>query len=259
MPDKQRLQGKVCLVTGAFRGIGRAVAQSLAEAGATIACHGRTPDRQNGQSVAQFLETLCGDGHRAFAADFAQPQTCIALIDDVLESMGSIDVLVNNAGIYEAQAVTEEPDEWLSIIRSVTNVNLLAPAILTQCAAKSMRQSGAGRIINVGSRGAFRGEPNSPAYAASKAGLHALSQSMAVALAADNIQVYAVAPGFVSTDMASESLAGEGGDAIRAQSPLNRVAKPEEVAELVLFLASSDTPFLTGGVVDINGASYLRT
>ena len=121
-----------------------------------------------------------------------------------------------------------------------------------------MAEQGGGRIINVGSRGAFRGEPECPAYGASKAGLHAMSQSLAVALAPKGILVYAVAPGFVETDMAKELLESEAGAAIKAQSPLGRVARPEEVAETVCFLASSQAEFLTGSIIDVNGASYLR-
>ena len=119
--------------------------------------------------------------------------------------------------------------------------------------------SGGGRIVNVSSRGAFRGEPDAPAYGASKAGLNALSQSLAQKLAPHRIFVGVVAPGFVETDMTTTHLAGEGGRAIRAQSPLNRVAKPEEVAHAALFLASEGAEFTTGTIIDVNGASYLRS
>jgi len=122
-----------------------------------------------------------------------------------------------------------------------------------------MMEAGGGRIVNVSSRGAFRGEPESPAYGASKAGLNALSQSLAQKLAPHNIFVGVVAPGFVETDMAAAHLEGERGQAIRAQSPLNRVAKPEEVAHVVLFLASEGAEFTTGTIIDVNGASYLRS
>jgi NAD(P)-dependent dehydrogenase (short-subunit alcohol dehydrogenase family) len=127
------------------------------------------------------------------------------------------------------------------------------------CAMQHMKAQGGGRIVNVSSRGAFRGEPNAPAYAASKAGLNALSQSMAKALAPHSIFVCVVAPGYVETDMSVTHLSGPGGDAIRNESPLGRVATPEEVANAVVFLASEGTDYLTGCVVDINGASYLRT
>ena len=120
-----------------------------------------------------------------------------------------------------------------------------------------MIEGGGGRIINISSRGAFRGEPAAPAYGASKAALNSLSQSLAVALAKHGIQVYGVAPGYVATDMISDLL-GEHGEEIIAQSPLNRVARPEEVAATVAWLAAPEAEFLTGAIVDINGASYLR-
>jgi NAD(P)-dependent dehydrogenase (short-subunit alcohol dehydrogenase family) len=122
-----------------------------------------------------------------------------------------------------------------------------------------MMAHGGGRIINISSRGAFRGEPGKPAYGASKAGLNSLTQSLAVALAPHQIFVAAVAPGFVNTELAAEVLSGADGDAIRAQSPFNRVAEPQEVAHAVLFLASKGAEFSTGTIIDVNGASYLRS
>jgi NAD(P)-dependent dehydrogenase (short-subunit alcohol dehydrogenase family) len=127
------------------------------------------------------------------------------------------------------------------------------------CIIQHMKERGGGKIVNVSSRGAFRGEPDAPAYGASKAGLNAMSQSLAKALAPHNIFVYVVAPGFVETDMAAPALSGPKGNAIRQQSPLGRVALPEEVAQAVTFLASEGTDYLTGCIVDINGASYLRS
>ena len=135
----------------------------------------------------------------------------------------------------------------------------MGPANLTFFIAQRMMEHGGGKIVNVSSRGAFRGEPNEPAYGASKAGLNAMSQSLAQALAPHSVFVYVVAPGFVETDMSAETLAGPEGDAVRNQSPLGRVARPEEVARAVVFLASEGTEYMTGCIVDINGASYLRT
>jgi NAD(P)-dependent dehydrogenase (short-subunit alcohol dehydrogenase family) len=122
-----------------------------------------------------------------------------------------------------------------------------------------MMAAGGGRIVNVSSRGAFRGEPLNPAYGASKAGLNAMGQSLAVALAPYNIVVTGVAPGFVETDMAARHLEGPGGDAIRAQSPFGRVARPAEIADAVVFLASPEAQWASGAILDLNGASYLRT
>ncbi|MCP5105924.1 MAG: SDR family oxidoreductase, partial [bacterium] len=148
---------------------------------------------------------------------------------------------------------------WRENWEQTLAVNLTAPANVCYCAAQYMMKSGGGRIVNVSSRGAFRGEPEAPGYGASKAGLNAMSQSLAQRLARYNIFVGVVAPGFVETEMAEEFLAGPGGDEIRNQSPLGRVARPEEVARAVLFLADEGAEFMTGAILDVNGASYLRS
>ena len=138
-------------------------------------------------------------------------------------------------------------------------VNLLKPANVMYWAIQHMINSGGGRIVNVSSRGAFRGEPEQPAYGASKAGLNSMSQSIAQQVAKHNIYIGVVAPGFVETDMAAKTLSGPEGEKIRHQSPLKRVARPEEVAYTVLFLASEGSEFSTGTIIDVNGASYLRS
>ena len=251
-----RLSGKVCLVTGASRGIGAAIARSLAGAGGTVAVH-YARNEEAAESVRAGLE---GKGHFTLGADLADPASAAECIDRVVEQAGRLDILVNNAGIFEAHPpATTGRGEWLERWQKIIAVNLVSPAALCHAAAASMAEQGGGRIINIGSRGAFRGEPECPAYGASKAGLHAMSQSLAVALAPQNIQVFAVAPGFVETDMAAELLESEQGDAIRQQSPMNRVAKPEEVGDIVTYLASTEATYLTGGIVDLNGASYLRS
>ncbi len=192
-------------------------------------------------------------------AHMAQPGDVKRMVDEVVAAAGRLDVLVNNAGIFVEHPVAEMSySEWNATFERVIQVNLLGAANASYCAARQMMVQGGGRIVNVGSRGAYRGEPRATSYGASKAGLHALSQSLAQELAQHNIFVTAVAPGFVEGGMATESLAGARGEAIRAQSPLGRVAMPEDVAHTVLFLAAPGSEFLTGGVIDINGASYLR-
>jgi len=168
-------------------------------------------------------------------------------------------VLVNNAGIFEPHPIAETTyEEWRTGWRDTLGVNLVGAANVTWCAVRHMRRAGGGHIVNVSSRGAFRGEPGQPAYGASKAGLIAFGQSLARDLGPHGITVAAVAPGFTETDMATEALAGERGAARRAESPLGRVARPEEIAAAVLFLASSDAVMASGSVLDVNGASYLR-
>jgi len=251
-----RLKNKACLVTGASRGIGAAIAIMMAEQGAHVAVHYGS----NKRAADRVAESLPGGGHTVLGADFSDVACAPDLIERAVADLGRLDVLVNNAGIFVSHPpLNVSANEWLASWTETLAVNLVAPAALCQSAAKVMAGQGSGRIINVGSRGAFRGEPDCPAYGASKAGLHAMSQSLAVALAPQNIQVFAVAPGFVETDMAKALLDGDEGEVIRAQSPMNRVGQPEEVAEAVCFLASTDAAFMTGGIIDINGASYLRS
>ena len=250
------LQGKACLVTGASRGIGAAIARMLADNGAIVAVHYGS----NKAAADSVIEGLPGSGHMTIRADLSHPEDAGRVVDEASSEMGRLDVLVNNAGIFSPHPPLDVSTEaWLESWNGILAVNLISPAVLCQAAAKVMAEQGGGRIINIGSRGAFRGEPECSAYGASKAGLHSMSQSLAVALGPKNIQVFAVAPGFVETDMAKSLLDSDAGDAIRAQSSANRVARPEEVAEVVCFLASTGAEFMTGGIIDVNGASYLRT
>jgi 3-oxoacyl-[acyl-carrier protein] reductase len=249
--------GRVVLVTGASRGIGRAVAREFAARGATVVVQFRA-DRAAAEETLASLGG--GGGHLAVAADVADPEQARALVGRVVDQLGRVDVLVNNAGIYEAHPVLGTSfEDWAGIWRRTIEVNLLGPANLIHAVAPHMVAAGGGRIVNVSSRGAFRGEPDHPAYGASKAGLNSLGQSMARALGGHGIYVTTVAPGFVETDMAAPFLEGPEGDAIRAQSPLGRAATAEEVARVVVFLATPGAESTTGAVVDVNGASYLRT
>jgi 3-oxoacyl-[acyl-carrier protein] reductase len=249
-------QGRVVVVTGGSRGIGRAVAEEFAARGATLVVQFRADRR----AAADTLAALPGGGHLLLQADVADPEQARSLIGQVVGELGRIDVLVNNAGIYEEHPVLETGyEDWLRTWRRTIETNLLGPANLIHAVASHMVAAGGGRIVNVSSRGAFRGEPDHPAYGASKAGLNSLGQSMAQALGRHGIYVTTVAPGFVETDMAAPFLDGPAGEAIRAQSPLNRAATAQEVARVVVFLATPGAESTTGAVVDVNGASYLRT
>jgi NAD(P)-dependent dehydrogenase (short-subunit alcohol dehydrogenase family) len=190
----------------------------------------------------------------------ADPDAVRRAVDDAAEGLGRLDVLVNNAGVFLAQPpLRTSYEEWQESWSRTLATNLTGAANATFCAVPHLVEAGGGAVVNVSSRGAFRGEPNNPAYGASKAGLNAFGQSMALALAPHNITVGTVAPGFVQTEMAREVLDGPGGDAVRAQSPFGRVARPEEVAAAVLWLASENARFATGTIIDVNGASYLRS
>jgi len=240
------------LITGASGGIGRATAVACAEAGAQVAVHFH---RQQDQAEA-VKAVLAGSGHTVVQADITDPRAVKNMVDQVMTALGRIDVLVNNAAVNQAHPLAcTSYQEWQSAWQNIIGTNLIGSANVSYCVAEQMVKQGAGRIVNVSSRGAFRGEPDNPAYGASKAGLNALSQSLALHLARHNIFVFAVAPGFVETERVQTILNNSD---IRQQSPLGRVAAPEEVAYTIVFLASVGAEFLTGGIIDINGASYLR-
>ena len=244
------------LITGASGGIGRAAAIECATRGARVGVH------YNGhrERAEETLARLPGDGHRLYQCDIVDPDAAQDLIERADSEMRGLAVLVNNAGVSERHAFAElDYATWQSAWRRIVDTNLTAAGNLSFCAAKKMAARGGGRIVNVSSRGAFRGEPLMPWYGASKAGMNAMGQSLAQALGPDGVYVYTVAPGFVETEMAAKVLASAEGNAIRAQSSMNRVAQPEEIAKAIGFLAFEAPPFMTGCIVDVNGASYLRS
>lgn len=253
------LVGKTALVTGGSGGIGRAICGELARRGARVFVHyHRGADRA--REVVEELPDAAAGPHRELAADLRDPEAVEALLDAVVAEAGGLQILVNNAGIFERHPPNEVDFEtWQEVWNRTLAINLTGPANASFCAARHMRAGGGGKIINISSRGAFRGEPECPAYGASKAGINALSQSLALALAPHGIYVYAVAPGFVETAMARPYITGEMADSIRRQSPLGRVATPRDVAYWVGCLAEDEADFATGAIMDVNGASYLRS
>jgi NAD(P)-dependent dehydrogenase (short-subunit alcohol dehydrogenase family) len=252
---------RAVLVTGGSRGIGAAIAKAFAEQGDRVAVHYREA-AEAAEAVRASLPSPAGpgEGHVTVQADIADPDAVRAMVDEAASRLGGLDVLVNNAGVYLDHPVLESSyEEWQAAWRATLDINLVGAANATWCAVRHMTASGTGgRVVNVGSRGAYRGEPTHPGYAASKAGLHALGQSLARVLAPYGIAVASVAPGYVGTDMTVEELATPVGDEIRAQSPFNRVARAEEIAAAVVYLASPKAEWASGAVLDLNGASYLR-
>ena len=245
---------RAVLVTGASRGIGRAIAQAFAELGDRVAVHYGA----SAELAAQVAGELPGSGHTVVQADLADPEAVRRMVDRAHDDLGGLDVLVNNAGTYVPHPVTEVSyEQWQDAWREVLAVNLTGAANVTWCAVQYMKSTG-GRIVNVTSRGAYRGEPRHPAYGASKAGLNSFGQSMARALAPFGIAVASVAPGFVETAMARPDLDSARGEEIKAQSPFNRVATTAEIAAAVVYLASEQAEWASGAVLDLNGASYLR-
>jgi 3-oxoacyl-[acyl-carrier protein] reductase len=244
---------RAVLVTGASRGIGAAVAHAFAATGDRVAVHYGS-SRERAEAVAAGLP---GSGHAVVGADLADADAVRRMVDAAAEALVGIDVLVNNAGVIRPHPIGETSYEaWQDAWREIVAVNLTGAANVTWCAVRHMGRGG--RIVNIASRGAFRGEPRQPAYGATKAGLLALGQSLARSLGPRGIAVTGVAPGFTETEMAAEALAGEQGALRRAESPLGRVATPAEVAAAVVYLASPAAELASGSVIDVNGASHLR-
>jgi len=249
-------QSRAVLVTGGSRGIGAAIAHAFAAQGDRVVVHYGA----SAEKAEAVRANLPGDGHATVQADMTDPEQVRAAVDSAAGQLGRLDVLVNNAGVFLAHPPLDTSyDAWQAAWSRTLATNLTGAANATYCALPHLRDAGGGAVVNVSSRGAFRGEPNCPAYAASKAGMNAFGQSMALVLAPHGISVGTVAPGFVQTEMAREVLEGESGDAVRAQSPFGRIAQPEEVAAAVLWLASPQARFSTGTIIDVNGASYLRS
>ncbi len=259
------------LVTGASRGVGAATARAFAQRGDRVVVHYRGA-REKALAVR---DDLPGKGHTILQGDLSQPQETRQLAENAVGALGRVDVLVNNAALFLTPAgdgsrrgdhrITDvDYEQWVRSWQTTLATNLMGPANLTWCIARHMIEVSpsdgmpVGRVVNVGSRGAYRGEPDVPAYGASKAGLHAFGQSMALALGPQGISVVSLAPGFIATDMAAQLLDRPEGEAIRAQSPFDRVATPDEVAGAIVTLAGPGAEWASGAVVDFNGASHLR-
>ena len=244
------------LVTGASRGIGREIALKLASRGVRVGVHCR-----EGRAAAEaVLAALPGVGHALFQADMADPRAVARLWVEADARLGSVSIVVNNAAAHgEHPPLSTGYERWREEWERIIDTNLFGPANLSLLAAQAMAARGGGRIVNVSSRGAFRGEPGSPAYGASKAAVNSLSQSLARALAPKGVLVYCVAPGWVETEMSAAALSGAGSGEILSQHPLGRVTRAEEVAGAVVYCALDAPAAMTGAILDVNGASYLRT
>jgi len=230
------------LLTGASRGIGAATLEALNCSGHRVAGH----------------STNGGEG--LIAGNLADPASINSIWDHALEALdGRIDVLVNNAGIYEGIADDAADEDWRTAWDRTLQINLRAAADLCRQAVAHFRQQGGGRIINLASRAAFRGDsPNHWHYAASKSAIIGMTKTIARGYAAEGILAFAVAPGFTVTDATEEYLEGRGGAQILADIPLGRVTTPAEVAETIRWLAIDAPAASTGSVIDLNGASYVR-
>jgi 3-oxoacyl-[acyl-carrier protein] reductase len=239
------------LVTGASGGIGAAISSALAARGASLVLH-----YQSGRAAAEATRaTLPGQGHTLVGGNLTDAAD-VERLWRAASAAAPIDAVVNNAGIFPNHPpLTTDYAGWTAAWQRTLAINLSGPAHLSWFAARSMAERGGGRIVSVSSRGAFRGEPMAPAYAASKAGLNAFSQSLAKALAPQGVYCFVVAPGWVSTARVAAAIADR---AVIADQPLGRVATPEEVAQVVAFCVLEAPASMTGAILDVNGASYLR-
>jgi NAD(P)-dependent dehydrogenase (short-subunit alcohol dehydrogenase family) len=248
------LTEKNILVTGASRGIGRAVARQMAEAGARVAVHYRSS-----QGEAEALAREAGGSAQAFQADFRKTDDCARLFDDVTSAFGGVDVLVNNAGIARHMPLDDGQAQWADDWNAMMAVNLRAPELLCRKAIGHFQENGGGRILNVASRAAFRGDTEDyMAYAASKGGLVALTRSIARAFGGDDVQAFVLAPGFTRTDMAQEFIDSYGEDYATNDLALNRLTEPSDIAPLAVLFASGLADHATGATVDVNAGSYVH-
>jgi NAD(P)-dependent dehydrogenase (short-subunit alcohol dehydrogenase family) len=249
------LANKVVLVTGGSRGIGAAtVRKVVAAGGAAIIHYGR-----NEQAARALAEQVGAEHTHLLQADLLSAAETEGLWDNAVAWRGHIDVLVNNAGVYEKNALALEIDEWLAGWDRTMRINLLSAAQLCRRAVQHFRERGGGILINVSSRAGHRGDSiDHLQYGASKAGMLALNRSIARNCAKENILAYGVAPGFVGTDMVQEIIDEQGLDKMRALYPTGRITTADEVASVILFLASGVAPQTTGNTIDLCGAADVR-
>jgi 3-oxoacyl-[acyl-carrier protein] reductase len=244
------LSGKIALVTGSTRGIGRATAEKLAEAGATVVVTGRVEERA--LEVAQHIKERTGSETLGVGLDVGDPESIDRAYSKVREAFGGVDILVNNAGINrDALFIRMKPEDWEEVVR----VNLTGTFLMTQRVVRDMMKKKWGRIINLSSVVGFTGNVGQANYTATKAGIVGFTKTLAKELAGRNITVNAVAPGFIETDM-TEALPQELKETYLKQIPVGRFGKPEDVANVVVFLASDLAGYITGEVIHVNGGLF---
>jgi len=249
------LSGLTILVTGASRGIGKALATKLAEAGATIAIHYNKNVRE-----AENLAHILGNESKAFQADFSKPDEAAKLFERMSLEMGSVEIVINNAGLAIPANMDDKDDDWMAAWNTTMMVNLNSAAIICKKAVQHfISRKASGRIINIASRAAFRGEEAEYiSYAASKAGLVSLTRTIARSYGKQGVKAFVIAPGFVRTDMSREFMQKYGEDHAKGDLALERLTEPKDIAPLVTFIASGMADHATGATFDVNAGSYLH-
>ena len=243
------LENQVALVTGASRGIGKAIALELARQGAKVV--GTATSAAGAEAISTYLSEFGGKGVVLNVTDAAN---CAAVIDDVQKNVGSLSILVNNAGITQDQlAMRMKDEEWDSVIAT----NLTAVGRLSRAVLRAMMKAKAGRIINITSVVGSSGNAGQMNYAAAKAGVAGMSRALAREIGSRNITVNCVAPGFIDTDM-TKGLGDDQHAALLTQIPLARLGAPEDIAHAVAFLASPQAAYITGTTLHVNGGMYMN-
>ena len=252
MTNDQRCAGKIVLVTGAQRGIGRSIAIRFAAAGADVALN-YLDDKPGAESAAAEISAL-GRRSTTIAADISKPEEARRLVGDAERALGPIDVLVNNAAIFPRSPFLElTEDTWDAVL----DTNLKSTFVCSQEAARRMVATGRrGVIVNLSSGAPYRGSLNSTAYMASKLGIVGLTRGMARELAPRGIRVNAVAPGVTNTAMPRLGNTEEALAAMAKNNPSGRLAEPEDIADVVVFLATDDARHLVGQLIHVNGGDY---
>lgn len=247
------LQGKVALVTGGSRGIGAAIVEQLAQSGAKVALH----YNQN-QATAKKIQEKYPKQIELFQEDLSDIKTAVKMVDKVVLKMNRLDILINNAGIALKSPLLQDDFTWMEDWQKTMQVNLNSAAVLCKSAIPYFQRRGGGRIINIASRAAHRGDTaDFLAYAASKGGLVALTKSIARAFGKDQVKAFVVSPGFVQTDMAQDFVDSYGADYVEKDIPLGKMAQPKDLAPMVVFLASGLADHATGTTIHVNGGSYV--
>ncbi len=246
------LKEQIVLITGASSGIGKAMVKSFAKVNATLAIH-----YNSNKLAADTLANEVQNNSKSFKANLSNPQDAEVLIDQVINYYGKIDILINNAGIFEFSPINSE--NWFEMWQKTINTNLTSAGLLCKLAIENFLENQGGRIINISSRAAFRGDTKDYlAYAASKGGLISLTKSIARAYGKKNIKAFSIAPGFVRTPMAEEFINENGEDKVAGEIALSKLTEVEDIAPTAVFLASGFMDHATGSTIDINAGSYMR-
>ena len=246
------LVNQVALVTGASRGIGRAIAEELARQGAKVV--GSATTEAGAAAISEYLAAIGADCGKGVVLNVTDAARCAAVVDEVQKTYGGLSILVNNAGITQDQlAMRMKDEEWDSVI----STNLSAVGRLSRAVLRGMMKAKAGRIINITSVVASSGNPGQMNYAAAKAGVEGMSRALAREIGSRNITVNCIAPGFIDTDM-TKALSAEQHAGLLTQIPLARLGSPEDVAAACAFLASPQAAYITGNTLHVNGGMYMN-